>query len=177
MLWGRLPNAHITEVIGSKREDLSWRQSVTGSSDNEELTLFNELVTNWFDAGGFDACDREEQRRRSKIITSIRRKLQVRSVGAPKKTSLCLFMMHRLLVQQRLAEAGETRKLMIRAVMASLMGWTESYARELERTYDPESPRWQKRLKWAKSRGYPLLTNQQIDDALMRVQQMRNGDN
>ena len=48
---------------------------MTGSSDNEELTLFNELVTNWFDAGGFDACDREEQHRRSKIITSIRRKL------------------------------------------------------------------------------------------------------
>ena len=150
---------------------------MTGSSDNEELTLFNELVTNWFDAGGFDACDREEQHRRSRIITSIRRKLQVRSVGAPKKTSLRLFMMHRLLVQQRLAEVGETRKFMIQAVMANLMGWTESYARELERTYDPENPRWRKRLKWAKSRGYSLLTNQQIDDALMRVQQMRNGDN
>ena len=150
---------------------------MTGSSDNEELELFNELVTNWFDAGGFDACDREEQHRRSRIITSIRRKLQVRSVGAPKKTSLRLFMMHRLLVQQRLAEVGETRKFMIQAVMANLMGWTESYARELERTYDPENPRWRKRLKWAKSRGYSLLTNQQIDDALMRVQQMRNGDN
>ena len=150
---------------------------MTGSSDNEELALFNELVTNWFDAGGFDACDREEQHRRSKIITSIRRKLQVRSVGAPKKTSLRLFMMHRLLVQQRLAEVGETRKFMIQAVMATLMGWTESYARELERTYDPENPRWRKRLEWAKSRGYSLLTNQQIDDALMRVQQLRNGDN
>ena len=150
---------------------------MTGSSDNEELALFNELVTNWFDAGGFDACDREEQHRRSKIITSIRQKLKVRSVGAPPKTSFRLFMMHRLLVQQRLAELGETRKFMIRAVMASLMGWTESYARELERTYDPENPRWQKRLKWAKSRGYSLLTNQQIDNALMRVQKMRNGDN
>ena len=71
---------------------------MTGSSDNEELALFNELVTNWLDAGGLDACDREEQYRRSKIITSIRRKLQVRSVGAPKKTSFRLFMMHRLLV-------------------------------------------------------------------------------
>lgn len=150
---------------------------MTGSSDNEELALFNELVTNWLDAGGLDACDREEQYRRSKIITSIRRKLQVRSVGAPKKTSFRLFMMHRLLVQQRLADVGETRKFMIQAVMATLMGWTESYARELERTYDPENPRWQKRLEWAKSRGYSLLTNQQIDDALMRVQQMRNGDN
>jgi hypothetical protein len=86
-------------------------------------------------------------------------------------------MMHRLLVQQRLAEVGETRKFMIQAVMANLMGWTESYARELERTYDPENPRWRERLEWAKSRGYSLLTNQQIDDALMRVQQMRNGDN
>ena len=150
---------------------------MTGSSDNEELAIFNELVTNWFDAGGFDACDREEQHRRSKIITSIRRKLQVRSVGAPKKTSYRLFMMHRLLVQQRLAEVGETRKLMIRAVMAILMGWTESYVRELERTYDPENPRWRKRLEWAKNRGYSMLTTEQIDDAFRRVQQMRNGDN
>ena len=86
-------------------------------------------------------------------------------------------MMHRLLVQQRLAELGETKKLMIRAVMATLMGWTESYARELERTYDPENPRWRKRLEWAKDRGYTLLTTEQIDDAFRRVQQMRNGDN
>lgn len=150
---------------------------MTGSSDNEELALFNELVSKWFEAGGFDACDSEEQKRRSRVITSIRLKLKVRSVGAPPKTSFRLFMMHRLLVQQRLAELGETRKFMIRAVMASLMGWTESYARELERTYDSENPRWQKRLKWAKSLGYSLLTNQQIDDALMRVQKMRNGDN
>lgn len=150
---------------------------MTGSSDNEELALFNELVSKWFEAGGFDACDSEEQKRRSRVITSIRQKLKVRSVGAPPKTSFRLFMMHRLLVQQRLKEVGETRKFMIRAVMATLMGWTDSYARELDRTYDPENPRWQKRLNWAKSRGYSLLTNQQIDDALMRVQQMRNGDN
>lgn len=150
---------------------------MTGSSDNEELALFNELVSKWFEAGGFDACGSEEQKRRSQVINSIRRKLQVRSVGAPVKTSFRLFMMHRLLVQQRLEEVGETRKFMIRAVMATLMGWTDSYARELDRTYDPENPRWQKRLKWARSRGYSLLTNQQIDDALMRVQKMRNGDN
>lgn len=150
---------------------------MTGSSDNEELILFNELVSQWFDTGGFDACDREEQHRRSRVITAIRQKLQIRPVGAPKKTSFRLFMMHRLLVQQRLAEQGETRKYMIRAVVATLMGWTDSYARELDRSYDPENPRWQKRLKWAKNRGYSLLTNQQIDDALMRVQQMRNGDN
>ena len=49
---------------------------MTGSSDNEELALFNELVSKWFEAGGFDACDSEEQKRRSRVITSIRRKLQ-----------------------------------------------------------------------------------------------------
>lgn len=150
---------------------------MTGSSDNEELVFFNELVSQWFKAGGFDACDSEEQQRRSRVITSIRQKLQVRPVGAPRKTSLRIFMMHRLVVQQRLAELGETRKFMIRAVMATLMGWSESRARELERTHDPENPRWQRRLNWARGRGYTLFTTTQIDDALRRVQQMRNGDN
>lgn len=150
MSLGHSLSAHTTGAIGSKRDDPLWRQLVTGSSDNEELALFNELVTNWFDAGGFDACDREEQHRRSKLITSLRRKLQVRSVGAPRKTSSRLFMMHRLLIQQRLAKVGETRKSMIRAVMATLMGWNDSYPRVLERTHDPENPRWQKRLNWTK---------------------------
>ena len=150
---------------------------MTGSSDNEELMLFNELVSHWFKAGGFEACNSEEQQRRSRVITSIRQKLQVRPVGAPRKTWSRLFMMHRLLVQQRLAELGETRKFMIRAVMATLMGWSESRVRELERTYDPENPRWQRRLDWAKVRGYTLLTTYQIDAALRHVQQMRNGDN
>ena len=53
----------------------------------------------------------------------------------------------------------------------------DNFNQLLEQTYDPENPRWRKRLEWAKDRRYTLLTTEQIDDAFRRVQQVRNGDN
>ena len=57
------------------------------------------------------------------------------------------------------------------------MGWTDSKAREFDRSYDPDATRWRVWLNWMLGRGWGGLSEARIQRAYARVLDKQNGDN
>ena len=132
---------------------------------NEELELFDDLIRDWIrhDVGRhFSLQERIEKLEGWK---KIRAKLEpnARSRGRPPLGETDTFMFNRHVIEFRLAERGERRKKAIQAVMAKLMGWSNSKAREYERTHGLQNQEIIDLVKESRSNGSCHLTDDRID--------------
>lgn len=143
----------------------------------DELDLFRRLLKHWRDGPEYRAQSDEEKLEDDRIAGQIRRKLSQRPVGRPKQPSQRILTVQRVIIYDYLENLGESRKYIKRAVMAEMMGWSDSKAREFDRSYDPDATRWRGWVNWMLGRGWGGLSEARIRRAYARVLDKRNGDN
>ena len=132
---------------------------------SEELELFDDLIRDWIRHDMNRHFTLEEMVAKTEGWRRIRDKLEPneRSRGRPPIGETNTFMFNRHVIEFRLAERGETRKKAIQAVMAKLMGWSASKAREYERTHGLKNQEIIDLVKTSRSNGSCHLTNHRID--------------
>lgn len=132
---------------------------------NEELELFDDLIRDWIKYDMNRHFTLEEMIAKTEGWRKIRVKLEPneRSRGRPATGETNTFMFNRHVIEFRLAERGEKRKKAIQAVMAKLMGWSASKAREYERTHGLQNREIIDLVKTSRSNGSCHLTDDRID--------------
>jgi hypothetical protein len=143
---------------------------------SDELEFFDQLLKHWRDGSEYASQSLERKLEEGEVAQRIRQKLIKRPVGRPKKFGKGVFTARRVIVYDYLEARGESRKSIKRAVMAEIMGWSPDQAREFDRTYDPSSDRWRRRLKWMRGRGWQGISEARIDRAYARVLETINGN-
>lgn len=132
---------------------------------DEELELFDDLIRDWIRCDVDRYFTLEQRIEKIEGWKKIRAKLEPneRSRGRPPTGETNTFMFNRHVIEFRLAERGETRKKAIQAVMAKLMGWSASKAREYERTHGLKNEEIIDLVTTSRSNGSCHLTDDQID--------------
>ena len=132
---------------------------------NEELQLFDDLIRDWIRCDVDRYFTLEQRIEKLEGWKKIRAKLEPneRSRGRPPTGETNTFMFNRHVIEFRLAERGEKRKKAIQAVMAKLMGWSASKAREYERTHGLKNQEIIDLVKTSRSKGTCHLTDARID--------------
>lgn len=132
---------------------------------NEELELFDDLIRDWIRCDVDRYFTLEQRIEKLEGWKKIRAKLEPneRSRGRPPTGETNTFMFNRHVIEFRLAERGEKRKKAIQAVMAKLMGWSASKAREYERTHGLKNQEIIDLVKTSRSKGTCHLTDARID--------------
>lgn len=132
---------------------------------SEELKLFDDLLRDWIKYDMDRHFTLEERLKKIEGWKKIREKLEPneRSRGRPPTGETNTFMFNRHAIEFRLAERGETRKKAIQGVMAKLMDWTPSKAREYERTYGLNNQEIIDLVGLVRGDGSCHLTDDQID--------------
>ena len=132
---------------------------------NEELELFDDLIRDWIRCDVDRYFTLEQRIEKLEGWKKIRAKLEPneRSRGRPPAGETNTFMFNRHVIEFRLAERGETRKKAIQAVMAKLMGWSASKAREYERTHGLKNQEIIDLVKTSRSNGSCHPTDHRID--------------
>ena len=132
---------------------------------NEELELFDDLIRDWIRCDVDRYFTLEQRIEKLEGWKKIRAKLEPneRSRGRPPTGETNTFMFNRHVIEFRLAERGEKRKKAIQAVMAKLMGWSASKAREYERTHGLKNQEIIDLVKTSRSKGSCHLTDARID--------------
>jgi len=143
----------------------------------DELEFFDRLLKHWRAGSEYEMQSNEARLEDGRIAGQIRHRLAERPVGRPKQSGQRILTVNRVIIYDYLENLGESRKYIKRAVMAEMMGWSASKAREFDRTYDPDSPRWRGRLNWMLGRGWTGLSEARIHCAYMRVLERLNGNN
>lgn len=143
----------------------------------DELELFDRLVRHWHEGSEYTSQSMERKLEEGKVAQRIRRKLSIRPVGRPKSINERIFTVQRVIIYDYLDSLGESRKYIKQAVMAEMMGWPDSKAREFDRSYDPDATRWRGWLNWMLGRGWGGLSETRIQRAYARVLDKQNGDN
>ena len=143
---------------------------------SDELEFFDQLLKHWRDGSEYASQSLERKLEEGEVAQRIRQKLIKRPVGRPKEFGKGVFTARRVIVYDYLEARGESRKSIKRAVMAEIMGWSPDQAREFDRTYDPSSDRWRRRLKWMRGRGWQGISEARIDRAYTRVLERINGN-
>ena len=143
----------------------------------DELEFFDRLLNYWREGSEYKSQSDVAKLEEGRIAGKIRNKLSKRPVGRPKQNSQRILTVRRVIIYDYLESLGESRKYIKQAVMAEIMGWTDSKAREFDRTYDPAAPRWRGWFEWMLSRGWQGLPEARIERAYKRVLERLNGDN
>jgi hypothetical protein len=132
---------------------------------SEELELFEDLLRDWIKFGMSDHFTPEEMQEKVEGWKRIREKLESnkRPRGRPSKGETYTFMFNRHVIEFRLAERGETRKKAIQGVMARLMGWSTSKAREYERTHGLNNEEIIDLVRTVRSNDSCHLTDDRVD--------------
>ena len=133
---------------------------------NEELELFDDLLRDWIRHDMDRHFTIEERLKKIDGWKKIRARLQPnqRTRGRPPSGETNTYMVYRHAIEFRLGELGETRKKAIQAVMAGLMGWSNSKAREYERKYGLKNQKIIDLVKTSRDGDWCPLTDVQIDE-------------
>jgi len=148
---------------------------------NDELETLHQLLREWLDAGLDQKLTRQQRKQRVVELKTLWSRLidSDRSPGRPRKEESNTFMAYWYTVRMYLEERGEKRLLMIRAVMAEIMGWSADKAREYERTWrdDEADAGLIETCRIAMQWEEPLLSNEKIAAAHAAAQKKLNGNN
>ena len=132
---------------------------------SEELELFDDLLRDWIKYDMDRYFTLEERLKKLEGWKKIREKLDPnkRSRGRPPTEESNTFMFNRHVIEFRLAECGETRKKAIQGVMAKLMDWSPSKAREYERTHGLDNQEIIDLVRKVRADGSCHLSDDRVD--------------
>lgn len=156
-------------------------QLASGCSVSDELETLNQLLREWLSAGLDQKLLPEERKQRILELKKMRDRLvdTDRGPGRPRKQETNTYMAYWYTVRLYLQERKEKRLLMIRAVMAEIMGWSADKVREYERSWRNEDTDEDLIQKCVIAREWevPLLSDEEIAAAHIVAQEKLNGNN
>ena len=129
------------------------------------MELFDDLLRDWIKYDMDRYFTLEERLKKLEGWKKIREKLDPnkRSRGRPPMEESNTFMFNRHVIEFRLAERGETRKKAIQGVMAKLMDWSPSKAREYERTHGLDNQEIIDLVRKVRADGSCHLSDDRVD--------------